>query len=131
MFSVEVEAVRQIKKLDEGFRLRVEFEDDLWVLSQLCRPSSILGMLSYRRDSTTGTQIDGRAKSAERKPMWIVLDVEKTEFQPFTDRCKYRDCRHLVEQGCAVLSALETGNLSQDRYDSFVNIVNDTANKSH
>ena len=53
------------------------------------------------------------------------------EFQPFIDRCKYRDCRHLVEQGCAVLSALETGDLSQDRYDSFVNIVNDTANKSH
>jgi len=88
VFSVEVEAVRQIKKLDEGFRLRVEFEDDLWVLSQLCRPSSILGMLSYRRDSTTGTQMDGRAKSAERKPMWIVLDVEKTEFQPFTDNLR-------------------------------------------
>jgi stalled ribosome rescue protein Dom34 len=45
-------------------------------------------MLSHRRDSTTGTQEDGRAKSAERKPMWIVLDVEKTEFQPFTDNLR-------------------------------------------
>ena len=80
--------VRQIKTLEEGFRLRIESEDDLWALSQLCRPDSILGMLSHRRDSTTGTQEDGRAKSAERKPMWIVLDIEKTEFQPFTDNLR-------------------------------------------
>ena len=80
--------VRQIKTLEEGFRLRIESEDDLWALSQLCRPNSILGMLSHRRDSTTGTQEDGRAKSAERKPMWIVLGVEKTEFQPFTDNLR-------------------------------------------
>ena len=80
--------MRQIKTLEEGFRLRIESEDDLWALSQLCRPDSILGMLSHRRDSTTGTQEDGRAKSAERKPMWIVLDVEKTEFQPFTDNLR-------------------------------------------
>ena len=85
---VEVVAVRQIKTLEEGFRLRIESEDDLWALSQLCRPNSILGMLSHRRDSTTGTQEDGRAKSAERKPMWIVLNIEKTEFQPFTDNLR-------------------------------------------
>ena len=53
------------------------------------------------------------------------------DFQPFIDLCKYRDCKHLVEQGCAVLSALEMGDLSQDRYDSFVNIVNDISEKSH
>ncbi len=80
--------MRQIKKLDEGVRLRIESEDDLWVLAQLCRPQSVLGMLSHRRDSTTGTQEDGRAKSAERKPMWIVLNVEKTEFQAFTDNLR-------------------------------------------
>ena len=80
--------MRQIKILEEGFRLRIESEDDLWALSQLCRPNSILGMLSHRRDSTTGTQEDGRAKSAERKPMWIVLNIEKTEFQPFTDNLR-------------------------------------------
>ena len=80
--------MRQIKTLEEGFRLRIESEDDLWALSQLCRPESILGMLSHRRDSTTGTQEDGRAKSAERKPMWIVLNIEKTEFQPFTDNLR-------------------------------------------
>lgn len=53
------------------------------------------------------------------------------EFQPFIDLCKYRDCRHLVEQGCAVLSAVERGALSRERYESFVNIVSDIEGKSH
>ena len=80
--------MRRIKRLDEGVRLRVEDEDDLWVLAQLCRPSSLVGMLSHRRDSTTGTKEDGRAKSAERKPMWIVLEVQETAFQSFTDNLR-------------------------------------------
>lgn len=53
------------------------------------------------------------------------------EFRPFIDLCKYRDCRHLVEQGCAVLSALEQGAISRERYESFVNIVSDIEGKSH
>tara|TARA_Y100000739_G_scaffold190842_1_gene170712 strand:- start:373 stop:1425 length:1053 start_codon:yes stop_codon:yes gene_type:complete len=80
--------MRRIKRLDDGVKLRVEDEDDLWVLAQLCRPSSLVGMLSHRRDSTTGTKEDGRAKSAERKPMWIVLDVQETAFQSFTDNLR-------------------------------------------
>ena len=80
--------MRQVKRLDEGVRLRVETEDDLWVLAQVFRPGCSVGMLSHRRDSSTGTQNDGRAKSAERKPMWIVLEVEKTEFAVFTDNLR-------------------------------------------
>ena len=71
----EDEAMRRVKRLDEGMRLRVESEDDLWVLSQVCGTGCLVGMLSHRRDSTTGTKEDGRAKSAERKPMWIVLEL--------------------------------------------------------
>lgn len=84
----EDRAMRRVKRLDEGVRLRVESEDDLWVLSQLCRPGSMVGMLSHRRDSTTGTREDGRARSAERKPMWILLDATETAFQPFTENLR-------------------------------------------
>jgi len=80
--------MRRIKWLDEGVRLRVEDEDDLWVLSQVCGPGCMVGMLSHRRDSTTGTKEDGRAKSAERKPMWILLEATETAFQPFTDNLR-------------------------------------------
>ena len=77
--------MRRVKRLDEGLRLRIESEDDLWVLSQVCGTGCLVGMLSHRRDSTTGTREDGRAKSAERKPMWILLEAVETSFQPFTD----------------------------------------------
>lgn len=80
--------MRRIKSLDEGLRLKVESEDDLWVLSQVCSTGCFVGMLSHRRDSTTGTKEDSRAKSAERKPMWIVLECSDTAFQPFTDNLR-------------------------------------------
>ena len=80
--------MRRVKRLDEGLRLRIESEDDLWVLSQVCGKDCIVGMLSHRRDSTTGTKEDGRAKSAERKPMWIALEATETAFQPFTDNLR-------------------------------------------
>ena len=80
--------MRRVKRLDEGLRLRVESEDDLWVLSQVCGTGCMVGMDSSRRDSTTGTKEDGRAKSAERKPMWIVLECSETAFQPFTDNLR-------------------------------------------
>ena len=80
--------MRRVKRLDEGMRLRVEDQDDLWVIAQICRPGSSVGMLSHRRDSTTGTKEDGRAKSAERKPMWIVLRTQETAFQSFTDNLR-------------------------------------------
>jgi protein pelota len=48
----------------------------------------MVGMLSHRRDSTTGTREGGRARSAERKPMWVLLDAMETAFQPFTDNLR-------------------------------------------
>jgi ribosome biogenesis GTPase / thiamine phosphate phosphatase len=34
-------------------------------------------------------------------------------------RCRFSDCRHETEPGCAVLAALESGELSQERWDSY------------
>ena len=80
--------MQQIKRIEDGVRLRVQYEDDLWVLDQMIREGCKVGMMGFRRDQSTGTQASGRAKSADRKPMWIVLDAETTEFQPFTDNLR-------------------------------------------
>ena len=80
--------MRLVKRDEEMLRVRVQHEDDLWVLSQISKGGKIAGMVSHRRDSTTGTQEGGRAKSAERKPMWIVIEVENSEFQPFSDQLR-------------------------------------------
>ncbi len=80
--------MQQIKQIEEGVRLRVQHEDDLWTLAQIVRPGCQVGMMGFRRDQSTGTQEAGRAKAADRKAVWIVLDAESTEFQPFTDNLR-------------------------------------------
>ncbi|MFA7201618.1 MAG: ribosome small subunit-dependent GTPase A [Candidatus Paceibacterota bacterium] len=36
--------------------------------------------------------------------------------------CKYVDCEHIHEPGCAVLSAVKSGDLDEDRYKNYVNL---------
>lgn len=74
-----------LKISDSSCRIRVDDQDDLWALSKVCRKGVQIGMLSHRRDSTTGSTDGGRAKEAERKAMWIVLIIEHTEFHTFSE----------------------------------------------
>jgi ribosome biogenesis GTPase len=45
------------------------------------------------------------------------------EFRPLLGHCKFRDCQHVHEPGCALLQALEDGVISQRRMDSYRHIV--------
>jgi protein pelota len=74
-----------LKREPTLWRLRIESEDDLWTLSHLTRPGISLGMLGERRDQTTSGEEGGRAKAAERKKMWIRLNIASTEYQAFSD----------------------------------------------
>jgi len=44
------------------------------------------------------------------------------EFQPYIDQCKFNDCRHVKDKGCAVRSAVEDGNISKIRYHRFLKL---------
>jgi ribosome biogenesis GTPase / thiamine phosphate phosphatase len=44
------------------------------------------------------------------------------ELRPFIGECRFGDCTHLVEPGCAVRSAVADGVLSRARYESFVKL---------
>lgn len=48
-------------------------------------------------------------------------DVEAgfIEFADFLGRCRFRDCSHEHEPGCALLRAVADGQISQDRLNSF------------
>jgi len=41
--------------------------------------------------------------------------------------CRYRDCTHVDEPGCAVLEALDSGELSQAHYDNFKKLRDESA----
>ncbi|MEM9255689.1 MAG: small ribosomal subunit biogenesis GTPase RsgA [Pseudomonadota bacterium] len=45
------------------------------------------------------------------------------EFAPFLGHCKFRDCQHAEEPGCAILSAVDRGLISPHRLDSYRQIV--------
>lgn len=46
------------------------------------------------------------------------------EFRPFLGQCKFRDCQHQQEPGCALCQAVEDGQIEQERFDSYWHIVN-------
>ncbi|WP_136681412.1 small ribosomal subunit biogenesis GTPase RsgA [Neptunomonas sp. XY-337] len=45
------------------------------------------------------------------------------EFRPFIGHCKFRDCKHEQEPGCAILKAIEEGHVSPSRMDSYQRIL--------
>ena len=48
------------------------------------------------------------------------------EIDLLSDQCKYKDCTHTVEAGCAVLEALEHGEISEERYENFLKIYKES-----
>jgi ribosome biogenesis GTPase len=44
------------------------------------------------------------------------------EFRPYLGHCRFRDCRHRDEPGCALLTALEQGAISAARFASYRHI---------
>lgn len=49
------------------------------------------------------------------------------EFQPFLGHCRFRDCQHREEPGCALLAAIEDGHIAPHRFASYQRIVADSA----
>lgn len=46
------------------------------------------------------------------------------EFRSLIGHCRFRDCKHDQEPGCAIQQALKTGKISQARMASFLHILN-------
>jgi ribosome biogenesis GTPase len=46
------------------------------------------------------------------------------EIRAAADECRFTNCRHLREPGCAVKDRVETGGISPRRYESYKRIVN-------
>jgi ribosome biogenesis GTPase len=51
------------------------------------------------------------------------IDHAFIEFRPFLGHCKYNNCRHLSEPGCAVLEAIAAGKISERRWNAYRSIL--------
>ena len=58
--------------------------------------------------------------------MWALapesLDVCFPELRPYLPHCRFADCRHVVEPDCAVRAAVEAGEVSAVRYESYLKL---------
>ena len=54
------------------------------------------------------------------------LDDTFTEIAELLDQCRYKDCTHTVEEGCAVLKAIEDGIISNERYRNYIKMYKES-----
>ena len=57
--------------------------------------------------------------------MWDVsegLDITFDDIEELAKKCKFNDCSHDKEPGCAVKAALESGELSQKRWNNYLKL---------
>jgi ribosome biogenesis GTPase len=61
--------------------------------------------------------------------MSVDIGIEETfsDIIELAGSCKFRDCSHTAEQGCAVLSAIQAGQLDEQRYNNYLKIRNESA----
>lgn len=59
--------------------------------------------------------------------LWHLADEKVTsgfiEFRDYLGGCKFRDCKHLNDPGCLIRDAVEKGEISRQRFDSYHKIL--------
>ena len=67
-----------------------------------------------------------------------LVDIDKTELSQYfpemravSQNCKYNDCVHLEEPGCAVKDAVNDGSVSEERYISYLGIRDSILEKTY
>jgi len=60
-----------------------------------------------------------------------IIDIDKQELSHFfpemralLNQCRFNSCRHINEPGCAVIKAVENGEIELSRYESYLSIYN-------
>lgn len=66
-----------------------------------------------------------------------IVDIEKAELSHFfpemralLNACRFHNCRHINEPGCAVLEALKAGEIEPTRYDNYLSIYQNEDNRN-
>lgn len=60
---------------------------------------------------------------------WEELPAYFPEFTPYAQGCRFQGCMHMSEPDCMVKQALERGEISRFRYESYCGLVNELKSK--
>jgi ribosome biogenesis GTPase len=111
--------------------------------------NSILGNEQFETQSVSKKQSKGRHTTTSRElialesgamlidtpgmrelgNMSVATGIDETfsEILELSQKCKFGDCSHTNEKGCAILAAIENGELSERRYTNYTKIQKESA----
>jgi ribosome biogenesis GTPase len=46
-----------------------------------------------------------------------------SEIRNLSKKCRFSNCTHIHEPGCAVVEAIKSGDLDKDKYDNYIKLV--------
>ena len=75
------------------------------------------GAVIYDTPGFTSFEIPGKEEAD--------LQFMFPEMRPLIGKCRFDNCRHLAEPGCAVTEAVANGEIKRSRYDSYVSQLED------
>jgi ribosome biogenesis GTPase len=55
------------------------------------------------------------------------VDDSFSDIHELISHCRFNDCTHSVEKGCGILLAVQSGAVSQDRYQSYMKLMKESA----
>lgn len=65
-----------------------------------------------------------------------IIDMEKEEISHFfpeifrvSEHCRFYNCTHIHEPGCAVIEAVQNGRISESRYWSYLSMMEESKEK--
>ncbi|NRD75372.1 small ribosomal subunit biogenesis GTPase RsgA [Shewanella sp. VB17] len=53
------------------------------------------------------------------------------EFRDYLGTCKFRDCKHKTDPGCAITQAFKEGKIAEDRYNNYHKIISTLHEQRH
>jgi len=76
----------------------------------------------------SGTMIVDTPGMRELGVFSVDTGIEETfsEIMALAEKCQFNDCTHVGEKGCAVLDAVEKGQLSAERYQNYMKMTKET-----
>lgn len=99
---------------------------------QIGRLSEVTGKGTHTTTATTLYALPGDGFLMDSPGVWEYglwkleneqLDRGFIEFRPHLEHCRFNDCRHASEPGCAVKSAVDSGHIEAWRYASYLRLL--------
>lgn len=114
-----------LNKLAPDLQLETaEISDSLGRGRHTTRAVSLYSLFGGKVADTPGfSSLDYEIKNSE------ALNQSFPEIADISQTCKFRTCSHTHEPDCAVKSAVETGQIAQHRFDSYLQLLSEIENR--